>query len=100
MTRAKCLKILADAGVEFDENFNPDGGRTLYADAPAGFRFTESDTHGLTRTAYPGEISLAYDSLAEDVLGGTEKCPQGGDENCHAYDCPALATLERNQARR
>lgn len=69
-----------------------DGWGMITVDAPAKHRWSVTGTHAVSTSYNYGDKSEAWDDLLVDIESGIEACPPGGDENCYAYDCPALKT--------
>ena len=91
--RHRALARAATLGAEISESAD---AQAIYADAPAGYRFTATGTHSLA-TSYDSQSpdrymrkDMAWASLLQDIDApwGTEPCPVEPDENCIAYDCP------------
>ena len=78
---AKDVRARAQAlGIEIEVD-GPDsmlGMMTIQADAPDGFRFAGTQTHGVCAryaTAFPAERPQAWGAIADDIAGGFEPCP-------------------------
>ena len=91
-TKRQVMTAAAKAGVEVDENMFEDGGEVT-CEAPAGYRFSGPGTHGTVASytlVFGDETKAdAWGAALEDIKNGIEPCPEGGDEDCYAADCPA-----------
>ncbi len=87
--KARALELASALDLQVDDS----EAEEITVEAPAGFRFTATGTHGLVAawmSEFPGESRTeAWRSLLGDFRLGTERCPKGGDEDCRAAECPA-----------